>query len=651
MKSETHTVQQLFERDVRYVVPLYQRPYVWDAEHQWTPLWDDISALLEHQGSGDAPELWSHFLGAIVLDQEQTAPGQISRYTVIDGQQRLTTLQLLMAASASGLAEVGAENDAALLRELAINNPRRAQGTERLKVWPTNANRTAFEAVMAPEGPPPGRVDDPDNRIDEAFAYFRQCVVEYLSGAGDEEPETSPAADTQPPELGVASIDGAGGPAVDHDSTDPRSEEESDAHDPATTRRAERLRITLCDLIKVVAITLDANDNAQLIFETLNARGTPLLALDLVKNAAFHQAARQHRDVDSLYESVWRPQLDDDYWRQERRQGRLNRPNAELFLMHWLTMRIERLTPATELFATFRQNILAPTTDADALIRELCGDAEVMRSFDTPVLGTPEAEFFLRLTALDAGTVLPIVLLLFRSSEVSVHRRRRALRILESWLARRALMRFTPKNYNRIVPRLVARMNADIEHADDKLLEALSGGEGEISRWPGDLEFSTFLRTRAVYGTVSQPRLVMALAAVEASLYSNKTDAPALAQGLSLEHLIPQEWEGHWPLRDRDGAALDGGELEQATAERFANLDRLGNLTIVTRPLNSSLSNSAWTLKRTELNRHSRLLLNARISEREAWDEQAVEERGTWLAHRLVAIWPGPGVANWVDQG
>jgi len=64
--------------------------------------------------------------------------------------------------------------------------------------------------------------------------------------------------------------------------------------------RVERLRITLCDLLKVVSITLEADDNAQVIFETLNARGTPLLALDLVKNAAFHQAARQGRDTDTL---------------------------------------------------------------------------------------------------------------------------------------------------------------------------------------------------------------------------------------------------------------------------------------------------------------------------------------------------------------
>ena len=469
-----------------------------------------------------------------------------------------------------------------------------------------------------------------------------KCVADYLVDEDEPEARASPSRTTAP--AAAASNDGA---AAGPSHRDASTEEADGGLGAAVAGRAKRLRITLCDLLKVVSITLEADDNAQVIFETLNARGTPLLALDLVKNAAFHQAARQGRDTDTLYEHVWQPQLDDDYWRQERRQGRLNRPVAELFLMHWLTMRLERLIPATELFATFHQSVLSPTTDAETLIRELCADAQVLRSFDTPTPKSPEAQFFGRLVALDAGTVLPVVLLLFRSPEVTEDRCRRGLRILESWLARRALMRLTAKNYNRLVPRLVAKVKADLEHADDALLEALSGGEGEISRWPGDAEFTDFLRTREVYGTVSQPRLVMALAAVEARLYSNKTDIPALSDTLSLEHLMPQEWEAHWPLTDTDGSALEGVALEQAHTRRWQRLHRLGNLTIVTDPLNSSLSNSAWTMKRAELNKHSRLLLNARLADRDTWDEQAIDEHGTWLAERLVAIWPGPDVAGW----
>lgn len=189
--------------------------------------------------------------------------------------------------------------------------------------------------------------------------------------------------------------------------------------------------------------------------------------------------------------------------------------------MHWLTMHLERVQPATELFASFRSRVLAPSVDAASLIRELCDDAKLLRSFDSINPTTPEGEFFARLGPLDASTVLPIVLLLFRSSQVTEERRRKALRILESWLARRALMRLTSKNYNQLVPRLIGRMKRDLTHADQVLFQGLAGGEGEISRWPRDEEFAEFLQTREVYGTVSQARLAMALGAVEASLYSN----------------------------------------------------------------------------------------------------------------------------------
>jgi hypothetical protein len=604
MKPDTLTVQQLFERDVRYVVPLYQRPYIWNEEDQWAPLWEDLTTLLGHQANVGSSDLWSHFLGAIVLDQDQTTPGRIPQYTVIDGQQRLTTLQLLIAAAAKVIGQHGHKDDAGLLRELVENDRRKAKGNDCLKVWPTNANREAFIAVVTPDGPPAGHANDPNNLIDEAFTYFTACVEEYL--ASDEEDEPSDTVAT----------------------------------------RAERLRITLCDLLKVVTITLAADDNAQVIFETLNARGTPLLSIDLVKNALFRQASTQQHDTDALYEQVWRPQLDDDYWRNDRRQGRLNRPLGELFLMHWLTMRLERVIPATELFANFRKGVLSGSSDAETLIRELCRDAQVMRSFDTVDANTPEGEFFARFGPLDAATVLPVVLLLFRSPEVSVERRRRALRILESWLARRVLMRLTAKNYNRQVPQLVAKIKADLPHADEALLAALRGGTGAVSWWPEDAEFTDFLRNRDIYGTVSKPRLAMALAAVEASLRSDKTEAGLIEGDLSIEHLMPQAWGENWPLAPGEPGTSEE-ELEQAADARNAHLHRLGNLTIVASPLNPAMSNAEWTSKRQKLNEHSVLLLNSKLAARETWDEQAIDEHGEWIATRLAEIWPGPDSQKW----
>jgi Protein of unknown function DUF262/Protein of unknown function (DUF1524) len=621
MKPDTHTVQELFETDVRYIVPLYQRPYVWDEEHQWQLLWDDIRAMLGHQALGTS-EMWTHFLGAIVLDSVPMVPGQIPQFIVIDGQQRLTTLQLLLAAAARSLAAAGAEKDAQLIADLTENNPLKVKtAIDKLKVWPTNINRTAFIAAMSGDD----AANDHTNLVQEAVAFFEARTAEYLTGDEDDEEEPLP-------EDGPGEVEN--GP-------------DTPAASPGLAERAERLQITLCHLMKIVSITLESDDNAQVIFETLNARGTELNALDLTKNAVFADAQRQQLDTDSIYLEVWQPQLDDQYWRQERRQGRLFRPTGELFLMHWLTMKTRDLVPATELFPTFRRRVLANNTAAAALITELCSDAAVMRSFDAMEKGTPERQFFDRFQALDAGVILPVILLLFRSPTISVTRRRRALAILESWLTRRVLMRLQPKNYNRLAPRLVAKLSADLEHADDKLFEALIGGEGEISRWPDDKELREYLTIRPMYGNVSHPRLVMVLAAVEASLYSNKVESLDIPAPLSIEHLMPQEWDGHWAIVGDDGQPLSEEEREEVEWKRRERLHRLGNLTIVTGPMNSSLSNSAWPQKRQALNQHSKLLLNANLSEKPEWNLEQIDERTGWIADRIIEIWPGPDPASW----
>src|SRR5437870_5480729 len=96
MKADIVNLKTLFQKDVRYLVPLFQRPYVWNQEDQWEPLWHDIQDLTERLLVGK--EVRPHFLGAIVLDQIRKPTGQTETRTIIDGQQRLTTLQLFLEA-------------------------------------------------------------------------------------------------------------------------------------------------------------------------------------------------------------------------------------------------------------------------------------------------------------------------------------------------------------------------------------------------------------------------------------------------------------------------------------------------------------------------------------------------------------------------
>ena len=251
--------------------------------------------------------------------------------------------------------------------------------------------------------------------------------------------------------------------------------------------------------------------------------------------------------------------------------------------MHWLAMKLRTVVPATELFSTFRERILqaAPTPNMEVLIPELVRDARTMRSFDHQDAGSTEAVFFERLLALDTSTVIPLVLYLFREPSISPERRRRALRLLESWLVRRMLMLLTAKNYNMQVPIIIGRVAADPEHADDVVLDELRTGVGQVSRWPDDKELRDQLVDRPLYGYIAQARIVMIFRAIEVALYSTKVEAVTPPAKLSIEHVMPQSWDEHWPL----SAGLDSAENERAVVERRAHIDRIGNLTVTTMAL------------------------------------------------------------------
>ena len=596
MKPSTLTLQELFQPNVRYLVPLYQRPYVWQRSRHWEPLWQDVLAVLDRHRTDAATR--GHFLGAVVVEQEPTAIEELDRRLVIDGQQRLTTLQLLLAAASAQADEDGAERVGRLLRKLVRNDEDLASDDARFKVWPTNADRDEFVAVLEHDGAGPTAANGGNDGIAAAYDFFRASIRRWAREDGADAATTGP--------------------------------------------RHEELRAVLAGLLQVVSINLEPGDDAQVIFETLNARSTPLLAMDLVKNAIFHRAEREAPDaVDQLHREVWEPELGRTYWREPQRQGRLNRPRAELFLMHWLTMRLRKQVPATELFVRFREDVLdaSAAPSMQELIGELCADAGTMRAFDDLAPDSTEGMFFRRLAVLDTTTLLPLVLLLFRSREVTATRRARAVAALESWLVRRMLCSLTTKNYNNLVVDLLKEVAADLEHADDRIVALLDRWELPTSRWPRDDEVTRCLTTRYAYGWIAQRRLVMVLDAVERRrCASAKTESMLKPDAkLSLEHVMPQDWRDHWP--PPDDRAPDGGDAGLARDEL---LHHLGNLTLVTGSLNASLSNAAWETKRTDLAQHSLLMLNKELAQLERWDEAAIRARETSLTQEICAIWMAP---------
>jgi uncharacterized protein with ParB-like and HNH nuclease domain len=140
MKPDKLTVHDLFQKERRYVVPLYQRSYIWTRENQWEPLWEDIERQAEgclEAENNVAPR--SHFLGAVVLNVAKIVGSSVARSEIIDGQQRLTTLQLFLAALRDYATEIGSSQKNKLAR-LTINEDEKPDSEGSFKVWPTNAD-------------------------------------------------------------------------------------------------------------------------------------------------------------------------------------------------------------------------------------------------------------------------------------------------------------------------------------------------------------------------------------------------------------------------------------------------------------------------------------------------------------------------------
>jgi hypothetical protein len=602
VQAETKTLTQLFQLDVRYAIPLYQRPYVWSEEKQWAPLWDDIVTVANHVlDEGANPKSPSHFLGAIVIEQQENFPGSPQHFLVIDGQQRLTTLQLVLAAAAHIAQDLGCDDQGRLLRRLTLNDPLLAKGDERFKVWPTNTNRASFVAVMDKEQST-GHTEEPRTDIQQAYAFFCAQIRSWVS------------------------------------------EVESDG--VSTCRAFDALRVSLSGLVKLVAIRLEDGDNAQVIFETLNGRGTPLIALDLLKNAVFLKATGERADTDHLYSAYWEPELDQDYWRDNRRAGRLFTKNGDLFLQYWLVAELGEAVPATELFDTFRMRILQPAAcpPMEQLIPAVARDATTLRRFQEADVGTPERRFSDLLDLLDTTTLMPVVLLLLRSDQVSAETRANAFSILESFLVRRMLCGWTTKNYNRLAASLIGAISEDLTHADTVLADRLASETASANRWPRDDDLRSVLLNKDIYGQRRQDRLVMVLHRIEEYLRDadSKSEQGLLPPSkLTLEHLIPQAWESHWPLDD---------SRDDPMSWRISHIHRLGNLTLTAGPLNSSISNLPWHTsdgskdKRGSLLQHSLLKLNSSVVHDypEHFDEHAVDERGARITEIITKLWPGP---------
>ena len=621
MKADTRTLQGVLHGDRRFVVPVYQRPYVWEQDKQWEPLWSDIEATAVRLGESrqtsfdkgaDAPladqAAAPHFLGAIVIEDRPVMTGEVDTRLVVDGQQRLTTIQLLLRGVLDALDDIGADSRArARIRKAIVNDPDVVAPSDLLKISPRRVELPAFIKAMGAERPPADA-----SKFAAARAFFGESAQGFLT---DETIPEDPYAEGSPAE-----------------------------------RRAALLVATLLGLIKLVVIDLEDADDAQIIFESLNARGTPLSATDLVKNLLFLRAERDHLDTAALYESHWR-HFDDDaeWWLGQVGTGHAQRARQDWLLGDWLIAQLRRTISVGRLYGEFRAWLDVSGTKPFEALATLSQFATAYEVLNGRQAGATDAErtAYRRIDTLNITAATPLLLALFvgQPGVVSPAARENAVLAIESFVVRRMLAKEQTRAYGQVFVDVLKAMSGAADPAG-AVLEALRNAPHGYA-WTSDEDLRLAFATSRYYGPggINQERLRLVLGAIDQrlQLLAHKSESITVSYGdLTVEHVIPQKWKTYWPV-----TGLDPGVRQAAEDRRERSVNRIGNLTLATGNLNSSLSNDPWAAKRAELAKHSKLELNALLIEHDEWDEDRIAQRSAWLADQIGQIWPGPDDSRW----
>ncbi len=595
METNVLTSRALFQKEICYVIPEFQRPYVWDADGRWGPLWEDVQNTADrylenldlHKGDKARAERYTnpHFLGAVVVKQERTAVEEIEQRIVVDGQQRITTLQLLLAAVEGVCKEKEKTIASKRLLKLVKNDESIYSGDDLYKLCPSRGDKTPFQQAI-------DAVSDVDSRdaplIVQAYGYFRAQAAKWVQDGGPDE----------------------------------------------VSRRIEALEAAVTSLVHMVVIDLGELDDPHMIFETLNARGTALLQSDLVKNYVLS------RLDENLQDGIWND-LEDAWWRKEITQGRLTRPQIDVALHYYLTMRKADEVSASKVFIGFKE--YADSKDVIEVVRDVKSVLGKYRDFQTSDNLHPDNKRFrTRMQVMQMGVVTPVLLCLLASYDQSDQRFRRCLYALESFMVRRMVCRMTAKDYNSMMQSLLRRLTDETSDVDNVVVKFLKAQDADATIWPDDNRIKENFRGLDIYRLLTRGRLRLVLEGIEEQMRhgSDMEDTPVRAN-LTIEHVMPQKWETNWPL------PAPSEDIDDPRRHRNHVIHTIGNLTLTNSRLNPKLSNAPWESKKQILNKHSGLFLNNNLAGYEAWDEQAIAARGERLADVFARAWPGPDSSYW----
>lgn len=236
MQAKETKLQDIIEGTKQYVIPLFQRTYSWTVK-EWEILWKDLIELCETENPR------SHFIGSIVNMPTVSVPEGVAKFLLIDGQQRLTTIFVLLTLLRNKAREMQNQEFAEEINNTLLVNPYK-KDNDFFKLMPTQIDRDAYKNFIN------GKPNESENQLTRAYTFFEKKLRQVQ---------------------------------FEH----------------------EKLKKIITSYFSVVSIVLDADDNPYLVFESLNAKGRPLTQADLIRNYFFMRIHIDKQD--EVYNDYWQP--------------------------------------------------------------------------------------------------------------------------------------------------------------------------------------------------------------------------------------------------------------------------------------------------------------------------------------------------------
>ncbi|MBX2896392.1 MAG: DUF262 domain-containing protein [Cyclobacteriaceae bacterium] len=569
-------------------IPFFQRSYVW-AEDNWEDLLADLLNFKK-----------SHFLGSLILKQQPPRSGEPKEVHVIDGQQRLTTLSVLVKALYDSFADDLKRNCEISVRSNLFHKQYQTDSEYFVKIQHSHVDAAFFQQVIR------FGIDDvniteeelTDNRIIKCYWFFRRKL--------------------------------------------------SDIEESIRKRLFNSILDQENKMLVVIDLTRD--DDEQSIFDTINSAGVRLSSADIIKNSLFQKLLEIQKDQSkaaAIYRRTWEKSFLNDeetisYWERERITGRLKRDNIEL-LLHAIAVIKGFYDPDKHTLSDLSQlykEMIDEFSDVKSLtefIEEICEYSSIYKDKILEFESTTLFDFknynqrlFHILEASQISTFHPFILFLHKkygNNEIKVTK---LLFDLERYLVRRIIGKAETKGYNKICRDFID----DPESIEPKLEKdsiVIEGLKGITNKSAAIILFWVELARRAK---------------------EKKFDTKELKYSYSLEHLMPQKWEEYWTdipsKKTPDGLEMND---DQAKADRYEKIYWIGNMTLLTSSLNTSLRNYSYEIKMNGEGRKKGIkaysdlsitkhdLVELFDSGDKTWDEEKIIARTNALFTEIDSIW------------